>query len=336
MTATFRTLLCCLALGLPAAAQAQKTTAPAPGAPATTNEYLLGRTYRVETTKGTTFTGSLVGLSLNGLEFESQELGHISLERDQVRRAELQGEAPGKTKSGYYDIGNGTRIFNAPTGRGLRKGEGTIQTTYLFLVGAEYGITNNFSVGATVSLLPGVPLSQQAFVLAPKFTAPISEKVHFGAGVIYANIPFDNRDSGGAGIGYGSLTYGGAEDNLTLGIGYGFTSGEIGSTPVLQLGGQKRISRRISLLSENYIVADSKAGMGGLYGVKFNWRRTSLGVAAAYVYLFAHDEQSFDYSYNPNTGTYTTRPTTQRVGGEFGTSYIIPVYLDFAFRFGKK
>lgn len=336
MAPTFRTLLCCLALGLPAAAQAQKTTA-SPNAPATANGYLLGRTYRVETVKGTTFTANLVGLSLTGLEFESQELGHISLERAQVRRAELQGEAPGnETKPSYYDIGNGTRIFNAPTGRGLRKGEGTVQTTYLFFVGAEYGITNNFSLGATVSLLPGVPLSQQAFVIAPKFTAPISEKVHVGAGVIYANIPFDESDSGGAGVGYGSLTYGSAEDNLTLGVGYGFTSGEIGSTPVLQLGGQKRISRRISLLSENYIVADSRAGMGGLYGVKFNWRRTSLGVAAAYAYIFGHDEQDFEYSYNPNTGTYTTRPVTRRVGGEFGTSYIIPVYLDFAFRFGKK
>ena len=336
MTPTFRTLLCCLALGLPAAAQAQKTTSPAPSAPATTNEYLLGRTYRVETTKGTTFTGNLVGLSLNGLEFESQELGHISVERDQVRRAELQGEAPGKTKSGYYDIGNGTRIFNAPTGRGLRKGEGTIQTTYLFFVGGEYGITNNFSLGATVSLIPGLPLSQQAFVISPKFTAPVSEKVHVGAGVIYANIPFDESDSGGAGIGYGSLTYGGAENNLTLGIGYGFTSGEIGSTPVFQLGGQKRISRRISLLSENYIVADSRAGMGGLYGVKFNWRRTSLGVAAAYAYIFGHDEQDVYYTYNPNTGMNTPQVINRRVEGEFGSSYIIPVYLDFAFRFGKK
>jgi hypothetical protein len=336
MTPSFRTLLCSLALALPVAAQAQNKTAPASTTPATANEYLLGRTYRVETVKGTTFTGTLVGLSLNGLEFDTQEVGHISLERDQVRRAELQGEAPGKAKSGYYDIGNGTRLYNAPTGRGLRKGEGTLLTTYLFFVGAEYGITNNFSVGATVSLIPGVPLSQQAFVLSPKFTAPISEKVHVGAGVVYANIPFDGSDSGGAGIGYGSLTYGGADDNLTLGIGYGFTSGEIGSTPVVQLGGQKRISRRISLVSENYIVADSRAGMGGLYGIKFNWRRTSLGVAAAYAYLFSHTEQDTYYNYNPSTGTYTPQTVNRRVESEFGTTYVIPVYFDFAFRFGKK
>lgn len=334
MTPSFRNLLCSLALALPAAALAQTTSPPTSASP-TTNEYLLGRTYRVETTKGTTFTGSLVGLSLNGLEFDSPELGHISLQRDQVRHADLQGEAPGRAKAGYYDIGNGTRLFNAPTARGVRRGEGTLLTTYLFFVGGEYGITDNFSIGATVSLIPGVSLSQQAFVLSPKFTAPISEKVHLGAGVIYANVPFDGSNSGGAGIGYGALTYGGADDNLTVGLGYGFTSGEIGKTPVIQLGGQKRISRRISLVTENYIVADSRAGLGGLYGIKFNWRRTSLGVAAAYAYLYSHDEQQINYTYNPNTGAYIPYTSTQHVDSQFAATYIIPVYLDFAFRFGK-
>lgn len=334
MTPAFRTLLCSLALALPAAAQAQNT--PVPAASGTkTNEYLLGRSYRIETTKGTNFTGRVVALSLDGIEFESAELGHINLQRDQVRHADLEGDAPILTKSGYYDIGNGTRLFNAPTGRGLRRGEGTLLTTYLFFVGGEYGFTDNFSVGATVSLIPGVALSQQAFVLSPKFTAPISESVHLGAGIIYANIPFDGSNSGGAGLGYGALTYGGADDNLTLGVGYGFTSGEIGKTPVFQFGGQKRVSRRISLLSENYIVGDSQAGMGGLYGIKFNWRRTSLGVAAAYAYLFSHDEQQIYYNYNPNTGTYMPQNITQHIEGEGYTTYVIPVYVDFAFRFGS-
>ena len=49
-------------------------------------------------------------------------------------------------------------------------------------------------------------------------------------------------------------------------------------TPVLQVGGQKRISRRVSLISENYLIANSHAGFGGLYGAKINWRRTSLAL----------------------------------------------------------
>ena len=120
-----------------------------------------------------------------------------------------------------------------------------------------------------------------------------------------------------------------------MGLGYGFVQGNIGSTPILQVGGQTRVSRRISLLSENYIVADANAGMGGLYGVKINWRRTSLGLGALYFYEFGHDEQQASYNYNQNTGQYTTSYQNVRVGGQGFSSYVIPVYVDFTFRFGK-
>ena len=339
MTPTFRTLLCSLALALPAAAQAQTTAPPpaAPAAPANPNEYLLGRTYRIETTKGTTFTGTLVGLTLSTLEFESTELGHISLQREQVRRAELQGPVKAGTTSGYYDIGNGNRLFFGPTGRGLRKGENTLQTVNLFLLGANFGITDNFSMGGYITLIPGLGLGNQFLVLTPKLSFPISEKLHVGAGALYLRIPDFNgllNRSYGAGILYGAATYGSADDNVTLGLGYGFFEGEIGSTPILQVGGQKRISRRISLISENYIVADSHAGLGGLYGVKFNWRRTSLGLGAFYSYGFAYDETS-SYTYYPSSGPPVTTTQTYHYGGSGQTSYILPVYYDFTFRFGK-
>ncbi|MGY3091181.1 hypothetical protein ACVWYF_004247 [Hymenobacter sp. UYAg731] len=339
MTPAFRTLLCSLALALPAAAQAQ-TPAPPPGAPPAAtapNEYLLGRTYRVETTKGTTFTGSLVGLSLNGLEFESTELGHISLQRDQVRRAELQGPLNAGLKPGYYDIGNGNRLFFAPTGRGLRRGENSLQTVNLFLLGANFGITDNFSMGGYITLIPGLGLGNQFLVLTPKVSFPVSEKLHVGAGALYLRIPdFDgllNR-SYGAGILYGAATYGSADDNVTLGLGYGFFEGEIGSTPIVEIGGQKRISRRISLISENYIIADSHAGLGGLYGVKINWRRTSLGLGAFYTYGFGYNETNTS-TYYPPSGPPVTTTQTSYSRGSGQSSYILPVYYDFTFRFGK-
>jgi hypothetical protein len=98
-----------------------------------------------------------------------------------------------------------------------------------------------------------------------------------------------------------------------VGLGYGFASGGVGSTPTLLLGGQRRISRKVSLLTENYIIANADAGAFGLYGLKLNWRRTNLGIAAGYFLPFdrRHEEQVLY------------------------TSYIVPVYLDFSFRFGK-
>ena len=78
---------------------------------------------------------------------------------------------------------------------------------------------------------------------------------------------------------------------------------------MFQFGGQTRVSRRLSLLSENYLI--NEVGMGGLYGVKINWPRISFGVAAAYRLNFS---------------------AANDVGSGTG---IIPVYYDFTYRFGK-
>lgn len=296
--------------------------------------FLLGRTYRVETVQGTTFSGVLVSMSLTALEFDTQELGHLTLQRGQVRQANLVGPA----KAGYFDIGNGNRLFFAPTARGLRRGENTLQVVSLYFVGANFGITNNVSLGGYVSIIPGIGLNNQFIMLTPKVSFPVSEKLHVGAGALYLRLPdFDGSldNSSGAGILYGAATYGSADNNVTAGLGYGFFEGEIGSTPILQLGGQKRVSRRISLISENYIILDSRAGMGGFYGVKVNWDRTSLGLGAAYLYTFPYEETETYSYYDYNTGqTYTNTQTYQR-GGDGGSTYILPVYIDFTFRFGK-
>ena len=317
---------------------------PPPGqvAPPTGPELLLGHTYRVETAQGTAFTGQLISLSLTDAEFDSAELGRITLPREQIRRASDQSPAqPGmKRRPSYFDIGNGSRLFFAPTGRGLRKGEGTLQSVNLFLAGANYGITDNISMGGYLTLIPGLGINNQLIALTPKVSFPVSDKWSAGVGALYLRIPdFDfnsgNSRSYGTGIVYGAATYGSADDNVTFGLGYGFFEGEVGRTPILQVGGQKRVSRRISLISENYILADKQAGMGGLYGLKINWTRISLGIAALYAYAFPYEETSYQSVYNPNTGTYTSTPTTYRVGGEFASTYIIPVYLDLSYRFGK-
>lgn len=289
--------------------------------------YLLGRSYRIETVQGTSFTGTLVSMSLTRLEFDTPEMGHISLERTQIRRADLQGPIAATvagTKPGYYDIGNGNRLFFAPTGRGLRKGEGTLQDVDLYLLGVNYGITDNLSIGGYVSVFPGLSPDEQFLVLTPKLSFPVNDNLHFGAGVLYVRVPtFDSGNRGiRTGIVYGTLTQGSADNNFTVGLGYGFVEGNIGKTPILQVGGQTRVSRRISLVSENYIVAAAEGGMGGLYGLKLNWRRTSFGMGALYFYAFPYTE-NHGYGYS------------SRQGGTFFSSYVIPLYFDFSFRFGK-
>jgi hypothetical protein len=293
----------------------QPPAAPSPGTVVVSpSDPVLGRTYQVGLRNGTEFRGVLTALSLDNLEFDTQDLGHLIIARTNLTQLRsLDGPARLGLRPGYYDIGNGNRLFFGPTARNLRQGEGVVQDVWIYLAGINYGITDNISLGGYISGIPGVAPQNQLLLLTPKVSLPLREDLHVAAGVLYMRIP--DFDNGGFGVGllYGALTSGSADNNVTVGLGYGFASGGVGSTPTLLLGGQRRISRKVSLLTENYLIANSGAGAFGLYGLKVNWRRTNLGIAAGYFLPF--DASSGDQS--------------------LYTSYIVPVYLDFSFRFGK-
>ena len=90
-------------------------------------------------------------------------------------------------------------------------------------------------------------------------------------------------------------------------------------------GGVKRVSNRISLMTENYVASwknnnggfESKETVGGgLYGLRLNWPRTNLDIGGFYFYdAFASDRER-----NSN----------------FISSYFIPAYFSFTFKFGGR
>jgi len=212
-------------------------------------------------------------------------------------------QTPEQARRGFDYVGNGTRMFIAPTARNLYQGEGYVQALNIFLLGINYGLTDNISVGLLVPVVPflGVP----ALAITPKVSVPVSDKLHVGAGVLYGFATGIAGGSGSAGVGYGLATYDSADTNVTLGLGYGFGSDGIGSTPVGVIGANLRLSRLFSLVNETYI-ADfgSSGGFGGLAGFRYASPRFSGSLGALY---------------------YTVR----------NDSGIYPAYLDVAYRFGK-
>lgn len=310
--------------------KAPAIAAGVPAAPLSAPDYSfqLGQSYRLETRDGS-FSGVLSSMSLTAVELITPSGTTVKVPRSSIVRVQpADGSSPAASRIGVnrsseqYDIGNGDRLFVGPTARGLRKKEGVFHDAYVFFPGVQYGITNNFSVGGYLSLIPFVPLEDQVLILTPKLSLPISQNVHVGGGVFYLRAPFSNN-SYYAGISYGNLTLGGADKNLTLGVGYAFANtddydNESLSTVVIQLAGQTRVSRRISLISENYLTADERPVLLGLQGVKINWPRVSIGAAALLYY-------EFPYEVNYTGGSYRER----------GQGFFAPAYIDVAIRFGK-
>ncbi|WP_426060380.1 hypothetical protein [Hymenobacter sp. B1770] len=303
MSLLLHTLRCSLVLSflsLPAMAQqpgavpptatgqpAQPALAPTRGA-----GEVIGLTYTVELVSGTSFIGRLTTVSAEELTFETTDLGLLTVKRTNIKQITLLTQE--QARLGYDYIGNGNRLSFAPTARNLRRGEGTVQNIYIFLIGVNYGITDNFSMGALFSWIPEAG-SENFFALTPKLSFPVSgnDRVHVGAGALIA---FQGGDT--YTLAYGNTTYGSADNNVTAGVGYAFVSGESFNTPVFMLGGATRVARRISLLNETYILNITEQGyratlIGGIAGLRVSGQRLSGSLGLLYgFYSFSSSRYS--------------------------------------------
>nr|MBA3338149.1 hypothetical protein [Geodermatophilaceae bacterium] len=179
----------------------------------------------VTLTDGSTLIGRIVGIGSETVEFQSGA-GRFPVAINAIREIK---EVPAGTMRGgdyWFPNPNTTRLFFAPTGQMLKKGEGYLADYELFFPGVAYGLTDNFSMGGGVSLLPISP-DEQIFFLTPKIGASVSDRVHLAAGVLFAG-----TKGGTGGIYYSVATVGDGDGSVTLGAGYGFAGGRIQSKPV--------------------------------------------------------------------------------------------------------
>lgn len=303
---------------VPTAAPVGARAAPVPGVAPTstlpvasgTTPEIVGRSYSVELRSGNSFIGVLRAATSEELEFETKDLGSVRVQRTNLKDFVLLSAE--QARRGYDDVGNGNRLFFAPTARNLRRGEGYVQSQEIFLLSVNYGVTDNFSMGALATVFPAAG-SDNFIGLTPKLSFPLAEKVHVGAGAL---VLFANGGTGG--VTYANATYGSADHNLTAGVGYGFAGGiGFSSTPVLVLGGATRVSRRFSLLNETYILRERNSNstaalVAGIVGVRVAGPRISGGLGLVYA-IISYDDSQFSSDVN-NSGVYPFAELTVRFG----------------------
>jgi hypothetical protein len=61
-------------------------------------------------------------------------------------------------------------------------------------------------------------------------------------------------DEAGFGLVYGTSTLGDRNTNMSLGVGYGYASGNWANAPIITLSGMLRTGQRGYLLTENYFI----------------------------------------------------------------------------------
>lgn len=214
----------------------------------------------IELKDGTILKGNVLQKSESALLIETTSGLEVRIPFDKIEshRFVLQGSDEEKFERSDP---NYSRLMFGPTGRPLHNGEGYFSDYYIFFPGMSYGFTDNFTLMAGFSIIPGASFNEQLKFISPKIGIQSSDEFAMSVGALYITVAGEFA----AGIAYGVATFGGINKSLTTGIGFGFSKEEGESlnwadTPILMLGGNIRLSNSIALVSENWIILDDEIG----------------------------------------------------------------------------
>jgi hypothetical protein len=257
-------ILASFLIALPAAAQQTPPSTIVMVVPAE------GVTQQLELKDGTRAIGRVE--SINGERFTFRTVSGVAMEVDRSM-VQAIGPVTGNLVNGEFWPAdpNPTRLFFAPTGRSLKRGESYFGVYEILLPFVQYGITDRISIGGGTPLVFGS--SDVPFWVTPKVQVYKAKSTEVSLGVLH----FFNVGDYNLGIAYGVVTAGSADSAFTIGAGYAYErsgeDGNDGGSPLLMVGGERRVSRRIKVVTENYVFKD-----GGLVsgGVRFLGERLSV------------------------------------------------------------
>lgn len=213
------------------------------------------RTQVVTTRDGSTFVGRVVETTADSVRIQTAH-GVITVGRAEIR--EVREVATSAIRDGevWLPNPNASRLFFAPTADMLKKGEGYFSDTYLFFINVAVGATDRVTVGGGMSIFPTPDFAQNnIYYFTPKVSVHNGERTKLALGALAAWVPFldDPGSPNTFGILYGVGTFGSPDGSVTLGTGYGFAGSSLADRPLFMVGGQRRVSKRVALLTENYI-----------------------------------------------------------------------------------
>lgn len=221
---------------------------------------------------GSTVYGKLVRQDGDSVIVQAA-MGRMAFAVASIRQLRPAGTARSRadgTTEYWFPNANGTRILFGPTGRTLGAGEGYFADHYVVFASVGVGVTSRVQMGAGTLL---VPTDEFVWFLMPKFGVIQSENFNVAVGALYGGAADET-----GGIAYAVATYGSTDRSLTVGIGQGVIGAETEGKPIFMIGGESRVSRRISLVSENYFGSGAREGVVS-YGLRFLGEKFTVDLA---------------------------------------------------------
>lgn len=201
--------------------------------------------YEVRLGDGSVIYGRIAEVDAERVVLTTVGGGRLEVERSQIREVR---PAAGRVVDGEHwsEDPGGTRLFFTATGRSLREGESYVGTYLVVLPFAAVGVTDRITIAGGAPILFG---EFEPVYLAPKVQIARSPTAQASVGTLAFLL-----DDEVVGIAYGVGTFGSADKALSVGVGFFYAGGDVANEPAFMVGGETRVSRRVKLLTENYIL----------------------------------------------------------------------------------
>ena len=213
--------------------------------------------YHVKLVDGNEFTGEIISENEESIRLKTEKLGEINISRKDIRSIQRMEGAMGPDGKFWLENTQATRYFWAPNGYGLKEGEGYYQNVWVLFNQASVGLSDHVSIGAGVVPLFLFAGTSTPFWLTPKFSVPlVKDEVNVGGGALVGTVL--GESDAAFGILYGTSTFGSRDQNISLGMGYGFAAGSWARAPMVNVSGIIRTGKNGYLLTENYYIQPSE------------------------------------------------------------------------------
>lgn len=231
---------------------------------------------------GSTVVGRITALSADSIRVRLNQ-GEVSLVRSGITEVRQVPAALMRGGQYWFENPHSTRLLFSSTAFPLEKGTGYYANTWLFIHTFAVGLTDRFTLGGGATTIPGIAFQDNLFMLLPKYTLISRPRAQFALGALMGLLPFDDdfdNEVASAGFLYGVGSFGTRESNISLGAGWGYNDAQITDRPLVMLGGQGRIGRRVSLISENWFFPNGNDTEGAIsYGLRLLGENISADIA---------------------------------------------------------
>jgi len=228
--------------------------------------------YQIETFDGNMVIGRIIEQDKENIVLLTNTIGQVTIKKSAIKKKSVLNNDK-TTKHKYYtDNPQSTRYFFSPNGFGLKAGQGYYQNVWVMVNSFAVGVSDHISIGGGIVpiFLFGGGVTPVWFTV--KVSIPIkNDNVSLGGGLLAGTIL--GEEYTGFGILYGITTIGSKDNNMSLGIGYGYTAGDWAKSPMINLNFMFRTGAKGYFISENYYIqAGNESALiisaGGRYIIK--------------------------------------------------------------------